>query len=50
MYSYEPGRFYSLLLEPVEDNPQAEGIYLSDTLEFNAHREQYFNAGQCLEE
>ncbi len=50
VYAYEPGRTYSLLLEPPEDNPQAEGIYMSDTLDFDPEKEQFFNAGQGMEE
>lgn len=50
VYDYEPGRWYSLLLEPLEDNPQAEGVYTSDTLGFDPEIKQYFNAGQCMEE
>ena len=49
VFAYEKGKEYTLLVEPVEDNSQAETIYTADDLEFDAEAPQYFNAGQGFE-
>ncbi len=49
VFGYEKGKSYTLFVEPVGDNGQAESIYTADDLEFDAGPEQFFNAGQGLE-